>query len=150
MNCKSRKNIKLKYLKTILNNLWLLLIVLKFKTSVLANNTTPPATTSPTTGGGGVNLPADVTIKKPANLPSQFSDLGTAFNFIFDLIIGISGTVFIIMLLVGGIKYLTSMGSDEEEAKAKKTLINAGIGITIVAVSWAIGSWVLNVLRIGK
>ena len=118
--------------------------------SYASADTPSPTASSTVSGNGSITFPANVTVAKPSSLSAKFSDFNTAFNFIFDLLAGAAGTVFIIMLLVGGIQYLTSMGNEEVEVKARKTLINAVIGIIVVAVSWGIGSWILQVLKISK
>ena len=73
-----------------------------------------------------------------------FTSFEQAVQTLFILAVGIAGTVFILMLLVGGIQYLTSMGNEEATTKAKKLLINAVIGIIIVAVAYAAGRWILQ------
>lgn len=113
--------------------------------------TTSPASPIPKGGSGdGITLPGGITITKPSNLPKVFSDVETAFTFLLNLAVGVAGGIFTIMLLVGGVQYLTTMGNEEANAKAKKTLLNAVIGIIVVAVTWVVGGWVLSVLEIGK
>lgn len=91
---------------------------------------------------------------KPRNVPSKFSNPGGVNNaggnlaniieFVFNFIIAIAGGIFVIMLLVGGVIYLTGAGNDEQTGKGKKMLIDAIIGLFIVLAAWAIGTYVLN------
>lgn len=60
---------------------------------------------------------------------------------IFSIIIGI---VAVIMILVGGFKYITSGGSQEKVGSAKNTIIYALIGLIIVALAQFIVHYVLN------
>ena len=66
---------------------------------------------------------------------------------IYNLIITISEVTFIIIFLVGGIMYLTSLGNEAQSEKAKKLLVDAVIGIVIVSAAWAVGSWIINNLQ---
>lgn len=86
---------------------------------------------------GKINRPDDSMSGKP----------GTILNTVFSTIITIAEVTFIIMFLVGGVMYLTSMGDEEASKKAKKLLVDAVIGIVIVLAAWAIGTWILNTLR---
>lgn len=60
---------------------------------------------------------------------------------IFSLIIGI---IAVIMIIVGGFRYITSGGSSEKIGGAKNTLIYAIIGLIIVALAQIIVHFVLN------
>jgi hypothetical protein len=91
---------------------------------------------------------SSVMVAQPSNLPSQFTDVNKLYGFIFNTFIGISGSVFIVMILVGGFWYLTSQGNDELATKGKKMIINALIGIGIVAAAWALGTFILKSINL--
>lgn len=63
---------------------------------------------------------------------------------VFNIVISISGAVFLIMLLIGGISYLTASGAEEGLTNGKKIMINAIIGLIITLSSYAIGLWILR------
>jgi len=63
---------------------------------------------------------------------------------IFNTVIMAAGAIFVILLLVGGIQYLTGSGNEEATGKAKKLMIDAVVGLIIVLAAWAIGQWVLG------
>ena len=94
------------------------------------------------------NSVSSVMVAQPSNLPSEFTDVNKLYSFIFNTISGIAGAVFIVMLLVGGIQYLTAQGSDEIATKSKKLIFNALIGIIIVAVAWALGTFILKSIKL--
>ncbi|TSC93632.1 MAG: Uncharacterized protein CEN91_169 [Candidatus Berkelbacteria bacterium Licking1014_85] len=77
-------------------------------------------------------------------IPGKFGTLPSLIGFVFEFIIGISGAIFVILLLVGGIQYLTGAGNDEQTGKAKKLMIDSIIGLVIVLAAWAIGTFVLD------
>jgi hypothetical protein len=52
--------------------------------------------------------------------------------------------IFTIMLLLGGLKWMTAGGNDEKAADAKKTIANGIIGVAIMLLSWSIASWVIQ------
>lgn len=50
----------------------------------------------------------------------------------------VSGILLLLYLVVGGITWLTSAGDKESLERAKKTMTNAVIGISILAVSFPV------------
>ena len=54
----------------------------------------------------------------------------------------IAAGVFLVMLAVGGILYMTSAGNEAQAEKAKNALVWAVIGIIIVGSAWAIESYI--------
>jgi len=78
---------------------------------------------------------------------TNFSSPASIIALIFNVIIAASAAIFIVMLLIGGIQYLTGAGNEESVGKAKKLLVNAIIGLFIVLAAWAIGTWILT--RVG-
>jgi hypothetical protein len=60
---------------------------------------------------------------------------------IFSLIVGVAA---VIMIIVGGFRYITSGGDSTKVGGAKNTLIYAIVGLIIVALAQAIVHFVLN------
>ncbi|PID32355.1 hypothetical protein CR970_01130 [Candidatus Saccharibacteria bacterium] len=60
---------------------------------------------------------------------------------IFSLIIGV---IAVIMIIVGGFKYITSNGDSGNVTSAKNTILYAIIGLVIVALAQVIVRFVLN------
>lgn len=60
------------------------------------------------------------------------------------LVVGIG--VAVILIVVGGIMYMTSQGDDEKAGKAKKLIINALIGVAIMLVALVLVTWVQSLL----
>lgn len=69
------------------------------------------------------------------------------FTGIYNFIIGIAGVIFIVMLVIGGIQYLTSFGNEESTTKAKKTLLDAVIGIVVVTLAYVAGTWIITKIQ---
>ncbi|EKD56000.1 MAG: hypothetical protein ACD_58C00318G0001 [uncultured bacterium] len=74
----------------------------------------------------------------------------TAFSQVFDLVIIIAGIIFVVLFLVGGVMYLTSAGNEEASTKAKKLLIDAVVGLVIVAIAWVTGAYIIDKLGISS
>lgn len=54
------------------------------------------------------------------------------------------GAVSVIMLVIGGFKYVTSNGNAESIKSAKNTILYAIIGIAVAVSAYAIVSWVIK------
>jgi hypothetical protein len=66
---------------------------------------------------------------------------------IINLLSVIIGVVAVIMIMVGGFRYVTSGGSQEAVGKAKTTILYAVVGLVIVALAQIIVQFVLHKTR---
>ncbi|TSC93250.1 MAG: Uncharacterized protein CEN89_154 [Candidatus Berkelbacteria bacterium Licking1014_7] len=80
----------------------------------------------------------------PEGVTTSFSSVKEIISTLFRVIISAAGAIFMIILIIGGIMYLTGAGNEEATGKAKKMMIDAIIGLAITLSAWAIGVWVLN------
>jgi len=106
---------------------------------VLAAPTTPSTTTPGTTSDYGLK---DVKGQGGLVTKSATDVVGN----IIQWAIGIVGVILVIMLIYGGVLYMTSAGNEQKVESAKKTITYAVIGITIVALAFAITRFVLDAL----
>ncbi len=67
-------------------------------------------------------------------------------NVLNKILLPVSGVLFVIMFIVGGIAYMTSTGNEERAKKAKKILTAAIIGLLISALAYAIVLTFINLL----
>jgi hypothetical protein len=65
---------------------------------------------------------------------------------VVTLVLGFVGTIFFLLVLYGGITWMTAMGSQEKVTKAKTILEMAIIGLVIVAASYAISTFIFTKL----
>ncbi len=65
---------------------------------------------------------------------------------IFNFVFGAAGAIFVIMIIVGGLQYLTSAGNEEAATKAKKIMTYAVVGIVITVAAWGISDLILRLL----
>jgi ABC-type sugar transport system permease subunit len=72
--------------------------------------------------------------------PSIKTTVQNAINVLSSLV----GVVAVVMLIVGGFRYITSGGDSNRVASAKNTIIYALIGVVIAALAQIIVNFVLN------
>jgi hypothetical protein len=90
---------------------------------------------SSTPGAGGGCTTLSTTAESKVN-----SIIALIIN-IFSVIVGI---IAVIMIIIGGFRYITSGGNDQNVASAKNTILYAIIGLVIVALAQLIVRYVLG------
>lgn len=58
----------------------------------------------------------------------------------------IAGAIAVIYLIYGGLLYITAGGDAEKATKGRTALINAIIGIVIIALAFVIVSWINSII----
>lgn len=75
------------------------------------------------------------------------SDLKLVIGKIIKVILGFLGVIALGLVLYGGYLYMTSGGEPDKVNKAKQWIINAGIGLAIILLSYAIVSFVISKIQ---
>lgn len=78
---------------------------------------------------------------------------GTATGFIvevLDIALFIVGLLAVLFLIVGGFRYITASGNEEQVEGAKQTIFHAIIGLAIVILSFVIVRVIANALISGR
>ncbi|MBU0531218.1 MAG: hypothetical protein ABIG32_02940 [Candidatus Uhrbacteria bacterium] len=65
---------------------------------------------------------------------------------VINVVLGALGLVFVILIIYGGILWMTAMGDKERLTKAKTVLTSAIVGILIVVGAYAISTYVVTAL----
>lgn len=73
-----------------------------------------------------------------------FSGTGSLFHVISDTLIFIVGAVSVIMLIVGGLRYVLSSGNASAVEGAKNTILFAIIGLIVAILAYSIVTFVVN------
>lgn len=60
-----------------------------------------------------------------------------------NLLLFLLGAVAVIMLVIGGFKFVTSNGSAEQVKSAKNTVMYAIVGLVVAIVAYAVVRWVV-------
>ena len=72
------------------------------------------------------------------------TDLTTTIASIIQVALGFLGIVAVVIILLGGFKWMTSGGSEDKVKGAKKLIFSGIIGLVIVLSSYAIASFVVG------
>ncbi len=85
------------------------------------------------------------------NVPNDPSSLNSFIILAIDVskyVLGIVGSLTLLMFVIGGVQFMISAGSTEAVSKAKKTITAAVVGLLIVFSSWLIINFVVESLGI--
>ena len=82
--------------------------------------------------------------------PGKYTEGATSTNFtdsiitIINWVIGILGLVCVIVIIIGGVNYMTSSGDSGKVKKAKDTILYGIIGLVICILAFAIVNFVIS------
>ena len=65
---------------------------------------------------------------------------------IINAIIGVLGVIAVVVIIYGGVQYMTSSGDSGKVKKAKDTILYGVIGLVICALAFAITNFVIGSL----
>ncbi len=83
-------------------------------------------------------------------VPAEYCTASGLALFVINTLIGFSGVVAILFLIVGGFFYLTSAGNEEQSEKGKKILVNSVIGLVVIIMASAIVRILASVVTLGQ
>lgn len=78
----------------------------------------------------------------PVGSNKQNSLVGNV-QLIINAVIGVLGLVCVVVIIIGGINYMTSSGDAGKVKKGKDTILYGLIGLVICALAYAIVNWVV-------
>jgi len=81
----------------------------------------------------------------PATISST-SDVVIILTFMVRIVLGLVGTIFILIMIYAGIMWMTAQGNSEKVEKAKSTIREAIYGIIIVLTAYAITYFITKML----
>lgn len=91
--------------------------------------------------GGNLTSTAAAGCATDPNSGSRVQNIITSAINIFSIVIGL---VCVVMIIIGGLKYVTSGGDSGAVSGAKNTILYAVVGLVIVAIAQVIVRFVLN------
>ena len=112
-----------------------------------------PVAGAVTTGGtcdlttGGINN--GIECATPADSKKQLVGDGGIFQTIVNILLFIVGAISVIMLIVGGIRYVVSGGDQSAVTGAKNTILYAIVGIVVAFLAYAAVNFVVTQLANG-
>jgi len=84
-----------------------------------------------------VNLTAE-------EMGSTGDDLLNRINLIINVVYGLIGVIFFVLIIYGGILWMTAGGNDTQVKKAQNIIQRAAIGLFIVVLAYAITYFILK------
>ena len=80
--------------------------------------------------------------------PSGDMSIANLLSTIIYWILGLSGGIAVLFLILGGLQYITSSGNKDKAEQAKQTILYAVIGLIVIALSFVIVAFVSQ--NVGK
>lgn len=81
--------------------------------------------------------------KNEVNVPQGDLTNDTVSN-VLKAVFGFAGGIALIMVVIGGLRYINSLGNPQNVAKAKDTILYAVIGLVVCILGFAIVSFVIQ------
>ena len=72
------------------------------------------------------------------------NELGNTVGNIISAVIGILGLACVIIVIIGGVQYMTSSGDSGKVKKAKDTILYGVIGLVVCVLAFAIVNFVIS------
>lgn len=91
---------------------------------------------------GGITGAADCS--RGDGTPEALTGDAGVFKTIANVLLFIIGAISVIMLIIGGIRYVVSQGDAKQVEGAKNTILYAVIGIIVALLAYAIVNFVVN------
>jgi len=93
-------------------------------------------------GGPGVTEP--VQLPNPLGTGAEKTNIPTLLGNVAKAILGIVGSLALVMFIYGGIIWMTSSGNAEQVTKGKNIVIWATIGLVVIFSAYALVNFVLT------
>jgi hypothetical protein len=88
----------------------------------------------------------DVGLGYPSAIGLSSTDIRTTVAKIINVALGLLGTIAVVIILLGGFKWMTAGGNEEGVTEAKNLIAAGVIGLVIILTSYAIATFVINSL----
>lgn len=79
-------------------------------------------------------------------LGGQGQDLRTVIGRIINLVLSFLGVIAVVIILMGGFKWMTAAGNEDKVSEARKLLVAGIIGLVIILAAWAVSTYVLGAI----
>ncbi|MEX0749024.1 MAG: hypothetical protein WD467_01995 [Candidatus Saccharimonadales bacterium] len=96
------------------------------------------------------SLERGVNATKPSGVADSLFGSGGVFESIANTLLSLLGAIAVIMLIIGGFRYVVSGGDSSAVEGAKNTILYAIIGIIVAFLSWAAVDFVIDQLSQGN
>lgn len=117
---------------------------------VLGLGVLAPATTFAADGttceDGSLSISCGANSARGSDQPDKLFGEDAVFQTIVNILLFIIGAVAVIMLIIGGIRYVVSGGDQNAVTGAKNTILYAVIGIVVAVLAYAVVNFVITEL----
>lgn len=79
-----------------------------------------------------------------ASCGSGESELKSVINNVINILLFVVGVASVLMLIIGGIRYVVSGGNQQSVSSAKNTILYALIGLIVASLAYALVNFVLD------
>lgn len=86
---------------------------------------------------------ASIINKNQVDIPKQDLNASTTES-VLKVVFGIAGGIALIVIALGGLRYINSLGNAQNVAKAKDTILYALIGLVVCILGYAIVGFVIQ------
>lgn len=97
-----------------------------------------------TTGGQNLSLQSGANCAKGKGQQTELFGQSGVFKRITDVMLFLIGAISVIMLIIGGIRYVLSGGEQAKVAEAKNTILYAVIGVVVAILAYAVVNFVIT------
>ncbi len=91
-------------------------------------------------------LAAWLSEKDSSNINIPRANATNTFSGVYDLVFAVVGGISLIILIIAGIRFITSQGDPNATAKARNTIIYAAIGLAVSISAFTIVKFVIDKL----
>ncbi len=112
--------------------------------ALVAPNVVHAQTCNDVTQGG---IGAGANCAKPTNAAQNLFGDGSIFNTVTNILLFLIGAISVVMLIIGGIRYVVSGGDQGAVTSAKNTILYAIIGIIVAFLAFAAVRFVTDQLQ---
>jgi uncharacterized membrane protein len=74
------------------------------------------------------------------------SDLAGAIETVINFLLALAALVAAIFLIVGGVRYITSQGDEDQAERAKLTILYSVLGLIVIGLAAIIANFVTNII----
>lgn len=85
-------------------------------------------------------------VDKAGGGSSSGTELNTIIENIVNLLLFVAGAVAVVMIIIGGIRYITSNGEQTHVKAAKETILYSVVGLIVALLAFAIVNFVVKKL----
>ncbi|MEK9152813.1 MAG: pilin [Patescibacteria group bacterium] len=87
-------------------------------------------------------------LEQPVAIPTPLGSVNIqeAIGHVIINVLGMVGSIALVMFIYGGFLYMTAQGNEEQVTKGKKTLVWASLGLVVVFGAYAMVNFVVSTL----